>query len=134
MADRHSTFFFCDLHQSFCNHRPCNRGSQQILSFIDCTGLQGGKDKVIDKFLLKVFYVYFAGPGFNCLFLEGFQFFPLAYITGYGNDFIVIVFLEPGYDDGSIQSSGIGKNYLLFLRHTFHLSFLISNPVKPEIH
>jgi len=58
-------------------------------------GLQGRPNKIFYKLLFYIFYIYFAGPGFNGLFIEGFKLFTLAYISGHGNNFIPVVFFQP---------------------------------------
>ena len=46
------------------------------------------------------------------------QFRALPHVRGHGNDFAALVMLlEPGDDDGRVQTAGIGQNDLLILLH-----------------
>ena len=52
--------------------------------------------------------------GLQGLLFQAIQLGSLAHVAGHGNDFrIVVVLLQPGDDDGSIQTAGIGQDDLL---------------------
>src|SRR5256885_6331765 len=46
---------------------------------------------------------------------RGFQVFLLADVTDYGDDFAAVVFLQPGNNDGGVESSGVGEYHFLGL-------------------
>ena len=68
--------------------------------------------------------VQLAGAGLFSLLLQTVQLIPLAHIGGHGDDLgVVVVLLQPGDDDRSIQSSGISEDDFFDLRHCNCLLF-----------
>ena len=113
-----------DLHQLLGNDGSCKGRAQQIL-LIAGAPLQGGDDDLVHHLVGEVCDVQLAGAGLDGLLLQPLQLVVLAYVTGYGDDLgVVVVFLQPGDDDGCIQSAGIGQHDLLDV-------FLIHNEFPP---
>ena len=97
-------FFQSDLHQVFGNDGPCNGSPQKIFLFVDGTGFHHGPSIFPEEFIPQIQDIRLAGPGFDGLVMDRSHFFPLTDIRRYGNHFtIVVVFLQPRNDAGSIQ-------------------------------
>ena len=85
-------------------------GAQQVL-FVNGPGLHAGHNVVGSVFLGQIQYIQLAGAGFDGLLLQTLQLIGLAHIAGNGNDLaVIVVFLQPRDNDGSIQAAGVGKN------------------------
>ena len=109
MADGISAFLQGDLHQTFRNTGSCVTGAQQVL-LIDGTGLHGGDDEIVHIFVGEIQHIQLGCAGSQCLFFQTFQFVCLTHIAGNSNDFaVVVVFLQPGDNDGSIQTAGVSE-------------------------
>ena len=108
VGNRGGPFFFGDFHQLLGHQRTGHGGTQQIVVFINGSGFQGGPDEIGDEFFLDIDDVGFGCTGGISLFLDGFVVFFLASVEADGDDLAVILFLEPGQDDGGVQTSGIG--------------------------
>ena len=119
VADGIRAFLDGDIGQSLCNAGACKAGAQQVVLVL-CTELQGGEDVVLHKVLLQIQNVQLGSAGSLGLFLQAVQLGALAHVTGNGDDFaVVVVFLQPGNDDGGIQTTGVGQNdfFDVFLFH-----------------
>ena len=119
VADGIRAFLDGDIGQSLCNAGACKAGAQQVVLVL-CTELQGGEDVVLHKILLQIQNVQLGSAGSLGLFLQAVQLGALAHVTGNGDDFaVVVVFLQPGNDDGGIQTTGVGQNdfFDVFLFH-----------------
>src|SRR5439155_27336227 len=97
------------------DHRPRQRSPQQVLVFIDCAGLERGKNVARQKLFAQVFDNNFTGAGLVSLFDDSFNVVTLADIRDHGDDVVRIVFLKPWNDDRSIEASGICEYN--FFRH-----------------
>ena len=114
-------FLAGDLHQLFGDQRTGQSGAQQIILFVGGVALHGGEDKIRDEFLFQVGYVKLGRSGLDGFFAQTVQLVFLAYVGGDGDDLrIVIVFLQPGDDDGRIQAAGISEDdfFDLFFFHS----------------
>ena len=114
-----------DLHQLLGNDGPGEGGAQQVL-LVAGAHLHGGDDDLIDHLVGQIRDVQLGGAGFDGLLLQPLQLVVLAHITGHGDDLgVVVVFLEPGNDDGRVQAAGVGQHDLLdVLFILFHDGFL----------
>ena len=111
-----------DVHQALADDGAGKGGAQKVFIFVNSPGLQGGPDAVLYKFLFQVLNIQLGRAGFNGFFLEPFQFALLPYVSGDSDDLAAVVFLQPGNDNGSIQTAGIGQNnFIIFFTH-FHSS------------
>ena len=125
VADRVGPFGFGDLHHPLGQHRPGKAGAQQIALIVGA-GLHGGDDVVVHKFVGQILDVQLAGPrglgpGLQVLQLAG-----LADVAADGDHFaVVVVFFQPGDDDGGVQAAGIGQNHFFDLRHNRSHSFSV---------
>ena len=102
-----------DLHQSLGDDGTCECGTHQIL-LVDSAGLNGRDDNVVDHLFGEVGCVELGSSGLDGLLLQPLQLIGLTHIAGHCDDFgIAVVLLQPGDDDGCIQTAGIGENDLL---------------------
>ena len=121
MANGLGPFLAGYLHQFFGDQRAGQGGAQQIILFIGGVALHGGEDEIRDEFLFQVGYVKLGRSGLDGLFAQAVQFVFLAHVGGDGDDLgVVIVFLQPGDDDGRIQAAGISEDdfFDLFFFHS----------------
>jgi len=119
VADGICTFLDGDIRQSLCDARTCKAGAQQIVLVL-CAELQGGEDVVLHKVLLQVQHVQLGSAGSLGLFFQTIQLRALTHVTGDSDDLaVVVVFLQPGNDDGGIQTAGVCQNdfFDVFLFH-----------------
>ena len=121
-------FLFRNFHQTLGNQRAGKGGSQQIPVLVHGTGLHGGNDVVVHKFLGQVLHIQLGRAGGLGLFLQPLQFIRLTHIAGHGNNFaVVIVFFQPGDQDRSIQTAGIRQNDFFNLFHRRNASVCNQN-------
>src|ERR1700693_4214652 len=94
--------------------------------FVNGAGAQRRPNVVADEFFAQVFHVSGGGAGGEGFFSRAFEIFLLADVADHGDDFALIIFLEPGNDDGSVEPAGVGEDYFLgFIRLYFHNSSLV---------
>src|SRR5699024_7898002 len=80
--------------------------------------------------LFQVQHVQLGSAGLDGLFFQAVQLGALAHVAGNGDDFaVVVVFLQPGDDDGGIQTAGVSQYYFLDVR--FVLFHDVPSPVMP---
>ena len=94
-------------------------GTQQVVLVLGVR-LQAGPDVVFDVVLLQVQHIQLGGAGFQRLFLQTVQLGTLPDVAGNRDDLaVVVVFLQPGNDDGGVQTAGVCQNdfFDVFLFH-----------------
>ena len=119
MADGICTLLDGDISQCLGDARTCKAGAQQVILVLSAE-LQGGEDVVLDEILLQVQHVQLGSAGGLCLFFQAVQLSALTHVTGNSNDLaVVVVFLQPGNDDGGVQTAGVSQNdfFDVFLFH-----------------
>ena len=100
-------------------------GAHEIILILGA-GLDGGEDVILHKLTGQVQHVQLGGAGLDGLCLQPCQRVGLAHVAGDGDDLgIIVVFLQPGDDDGRIQTAGIGENDLLDVFLMDHSGFLL---------
>ena len=112
-----------DLGQLLANNGPCKGGAQQV-SLVLGIHLHGGDDHIVHHLIGQICHDQLGSAGLESLLFQPVQLIVLAYVAGHSNDLrIVVVFLQPGNDNGCIQTAGICKNDLLnvFFIHDFRL-------------
>jgi hypothetical protein len=117
VRDRVSIFLARNLDQALRNQRARDRGSQQVLAFIDGVGTEHREDEVANEFLSQVVDVNAFHP---CRFGLGacrLELFTLADVGGKGDHFALVDILKPFQDHGGVQAAGIGENDFLDLTH-----------------
>ena len=119
-----------DLRQLPADDGTGKRGAQQI-GLVLGIHFQGWNDDFIHHFIHQIGDDQLAGTGGQRLGFQTFQLIGLPHIAGDGNDFrVVVVFLQPGNDDGGIQTARIGEHdfFNLFLVHDVY-SFVNINSI-----
>ena len=113
----------CDLGQLLADDGTGESGAQQV-GLVLCVHLQGGDDDLFDHLIHQISDDQLGSAGGQGLFFQAIQLVSLTDVAGHGDDFgIAIIFLQPGNDDGSIQTAGIGKNN--FLNRLFIHKFVL---------
>src|SRR5260370_2855577 len=103
-------------------------GPEQIGVFVDGAGAQRRPDVIAHKFFAQILDVGGGGAGGQRFFSRGFEIFLLADVADHGDDFALIIFLEPVNYDGGVEPARILYDYFLGLvRLYFHNSSLRSN-------
>src|SRR5258708_30096734 len=103
-------------------------GPEQIGVFVDGAGAQRRPDVIAHKFFAQILDVGGGGAGGQRFFSRGFKIFLLADVADHGDDFALIIFFEPGDDDGGVEPAGVGEDYFSWLwlvRCCFHNSSLV---------
>ena len=119
VADGICTFLDGDIRQSLGDAGTCKAGAQQVI-FVLRAELQGGEDVVLHKVLLQVQHVQLGSAGRLGLFFQTVQLGALTHVTGDSDDLaVVVVFLQPGNDDGGVQTAGVCQHdfFDVFLFH-----------------
>ena len=125
VADGVGMLFLGDVGQCGGDAGARMGGAQQVILILGVS-LQAGPDVVFHIILLQVQNIQLGSACLESLLLQTVQFGALADIAGNGNDFaVVIVFFQPGNDDGSIQTAGVCQNdFFDVLFVLFHDSYL----------
>ena len=92
------TFRFGYFNKTLCDAGTCVRCAEHVFAFVNRAGFQRRPDVISYVFLLKIFYIKFGGACLKSLFLETVRLFALTYVTAYGYNFAVIIFLKPRND------------------------------------
>ena len=109
-----------DLHQPFADDGSGEGGAQQVVLVLG-PHHHGGDHHVVYHLVHQILNVQLGSAGLDGLLLQPLQLVPLAHVRGHGDDLgVIVVLLQPGDDNGCIQSSGVGQhNFLdLFLAHS----------------
>ena len=102
-----------DLSQLLADDGTGEGGAQQI-GLILGVHLQARDDHVVHHLVHQIGHDQLAGAGLEGFLLQSLQLVGLSHIAGHGNDLgIVVILLQPGDDDGCIQTAGVGQYDLL---------------------
>src|ERR1700756_4783001 len=82
---------------------------------VDGAGAERGPNVVSDKFFAQIFDIGAGGAGGERFLARGFEIFLLADVADHGDDFALIIFLQPRDDDGRVEPAGIGEDYFFGL-------------------
>ena len=108
-------FLLSDFHQLLGNNRTGKGRTEQVLVFVNSTGFERRPYIFLEEFFLEVSDIYLGCTGFQRLVMNGIQFIALTYISAAGDNFAaVIIFLQPGNDNGGIKTAGISENYFVY--------------------
>ena len=99
------------------DHGTRQRSSEEILVFVHCASLERLEDVLGEELFLEIAHDDFGGARLIRLFGNGVHVVALSDIGDECDHFASVVFVEPGDDDGRVESTGIGKHY--FCRHRF---------------
>ena len=98
---------------AFGDHWTRHRGAQQIRVLVNRSGTQRGPDVVANKLFAQIFHQCRGRSRVQSFLTRRFQILLLADIADHRDDFAIVVFLEPGNDDGRVEPAGISE-YDLF--------------------
>ncbi len=77
-----------------------------------------GDNHLIHHLVSEILHIELGGAGLDGLFLQAVQLGALAHVAGDGDDLrVVVILLQPGDDDGCIQTAGICQHYFFYLCH-----------------
>ena len=103
-------FLFGDFHHALGDERARNAGAEKILALVNGPGADDREDEVARELLLQIVNVDFRRAGLFGLGLEAGQFVFLADVGAEGDHFGVVFFLDPGKQDGRVESAGVCEN------------------------
>ena len=118
VGDGISPFRQGSLDHRLGDHRTGHGGTQQVGAFIDGAGLQGRVDVLFDELFPQILDDALDRAGGDGLLLDPFQIVTLlAHVGDEGDDFSVIVLLQPGNDGRGIQSARVSQYDLVDSAH-----------------
>jgi hypothetical protein len=92
-------FLSGDFDHAFGDERTRDACTQEILAFIECTGLEHRVNEIARKFLLQIDDVAFRSASSLGLCFETFEFLFLADIRAKGDHLGIIFFFDPRQED-----------------------------------
>ncbi len=98
------------LHLRFGEHRPRQRGPQQVLAFVNRARLDSFPKGSGYKLLTEILDKNLARAAGQSLPADGGVIVALANVPDHRDDFAAVIFPQPGNDDGGIKPSRIGQN------------------------
>ena len=102
--------FLGDLDEALGDARPRVARAEQVL-LVHRAGLHGRDDVIVDVLVRQVEHVELRRAGLDGLLFEAVELVGLADVAGHGDDFaVIVVLLQPGDDDGRIQTAGVSKD------------------------
>jgi len=116
-----------DFDQALGDQRTGDGSTQQVLTFVDGVGAEHREDEVTHEFFAQVVDVDFLDAHGLGLGAGRLDLLALAEVGGEGHHFAVIGVLQPLEDHRGVQATGIGQNYLLYVRHAIHSTGLYEN-------
>lgn len=102
-----------DFDHAFGDAGSGDGGAEEVLAFVDGTGLEHGEDVIAGEFLAEVADEALGGAGGGGFFFEAVEFFFLADVGAVGDDLALVLVFEPGEEDRGIQTAGVRDNDFL---------------------
>ena len=110
VGDGVGALFLGDLDEALGDARPRVARAEQVL-LVHRAGLHGRDDVIVYVLVRQVEHVELRRAGLDGLLFEAVELAGLADVAGHGDDFaVIVVFLQPGDDDGRIQTAGVSKD------------------------
>ena len=111
--------FVGDLDQALGDQRTRDRRAQQVFAFVDGVGAEHREHEVAHEFFAHVVDVdvFRLDAELQRLGARRFQLFTLAQVGGEGDDFALVVILQPFQDDGGIEAARVGEDYFFNVAH-----------------
>src|SRR6266481_2892740 len=103
-----SAEFERDFRLPLAEDGPRHGSAEKIRVLVDGAGAQRGPNVVADEFFAQILHVGGGGTGGEGFFSRGFEIFLLADVADHGDDFALIIFLQPRNDDGGVEPAGVG--------------------------
>ena len=121
VADDECALFYGEFHELLRHQRPRHRSSEEIISFVDCSCLQGRVNVVSDKFFSDVDRNSLRCAGRDRLLFYCIEVFSLAGVAAGSDHFVIEFFDQPFENNGCVQPAGVGKDDFFFR----HIGFLL---------
>src|SRR5215813_401370 len=97
--------------------------TEQIGVFVYGPSAKGRPDEIADEFFAEVFDGRRGSASCESFLVRGLEIFLLADVAYHSDDFAAVIFLEPGDDDASVESAGIGEqDFFRFWSSSIHNS------------
>ena len=110
VGDGVGALFLGDLDEALGDARPRVARAEQVL-LVRGAGLHGRDDVIVNVLVRQVEHVELRRAGLDGLLFQTVELAGLADVAGHGDDFaVIVVFLQPGDDDGRIQTAGVSKD------------------------
>ena len=111
----HSSSVFLERHFHLIlgDHRTRQRRTQQILVLVYRSGPQRRENIVSKEFLAQINHCDLRRASLARLLHHLINVIALANVGDHGDDFTIVVFFQPGNNDGGVQSSGICQDNFL---------------------
>ena len=114
VGDGVRAFLQGDLHLVLGLQGPGDGGAQQVLALVDGARAQQGEQEVLRELVAQVEEVELGGARGHRLLLEARQVLVLPHVRADADDLgSLVVLLEPGDDDGGVQSPRVREDDLL---------------------
>ena len=97
----------------FRDQRPRQGRSEEVGALVDRVPADGGKDEVVDELLAQIADHAVDRPRRLRFLAHARKILRLPDVGGEGDDFTVVVLLQPVQDDGRIEPAAVGKTDLL---------------------
>ncbi len=117
VGDGIGTGFVGNFNQALGDQRTGDGSTQQVLAFINGVGAEHRENKVAHKFFTQVVDVDFLDTQRFGLGTGRLDLLALTQVSGEGNDFALVLVLQPLEDYRGIQATGIGQNHLFDIGH-----------------
>ena len=95
------------LNHPFGDERTGDAGAQEVLAFIDCSGLHHREDEVAREFLLQIHDIALGAARFPGLGLQALEFLLLADVGAEGDQFGFVFVLQPRQDDRGVEAARV---------------------------
>jgi len=120
VGNRVRAFLEGDLRETLGDHGTRRRRAEQVV-FVHRARLHGGDDVFVHVLVGQIFNIELGSAGFERFLLQAFQLAAaLTDVARDRDDFASgVVFLEPGDDDGCVESAGISQYDLLNAGHMY---------------
>ncbi len=96
---------------AFGNAGAGDGGAEEVLPFIDGTGLDHGEDEIFGEGVFEISDDAFGGTGLESFFFEPVEFFLLPDVGTVGDHFGLIGVFQPSEKDGGVETTGVGHQY-----------------------
>ena len=103
MGDRFGALLQRQFYLVLGDHRPRDRGAQQVLVLIDCAGTYRRIHVVAHELIAQVEHHRLLGAGGIGFIHHCVQVFALAHIGNHGNYIHAVVLIQPGNDDRGVE-------------------------------
>ena len=110
MSDSIRAFLLSDLDEFLCDDRTGKRRAEQVFILIDSTSLERRPYIFFQELFLEISDIDLGSTRLQGFIMNGIEFIALTDIGAGSDDFAaIIVFFEPGDDNGGIKTTGVSE-------------------------